>query len=126
VAAAYDLGWAIAVLLVLVGIYALVSPHTLARQYGVSVAGHGGAGWVRATGIRDVAFGVVLAAAAYVHSLALLIVVAAMGVIVSVADFRIVTHHGAARRYQPAHAVHASGIVAFVLIIAMALFAVGR
>jgi hypothetical protein len=124
--AAFYLGWIIAVILVAVGIYAMLAPHSLAVRYGVSAHGQGAAGWVRATGVRDVALGVALGATAYLHALTLLVVLAAMGVIVSIADFRIVSHHGEAQRHRAAHAIHASGIVAFVLIIAMALFAIGR
>jgi hypothetical protein len=123
--AVFYLGWAIAIVLVAVGIYALAAPHSLARHYGVSVEGHAAAGFVRASGIRDVAIGVVLGAAAYYHALALLIVIGAVGIIVSLADFWIAWHHGR-RQLHLAHGVHASGVVAFVLIITMALFAIGR
>lgn len=122
----FYLAWAIAIVLVAVGVYALVAPHALAQRYGLSAQGHDAAGWVRATGIRDVALGVVLGATAYLHATTILIVLAAAGVIVSIADFRIVSHHGGEYRHHAAHAIHASGIVAFILIIAMALFAIGR
>jgi hypothetical protein len=124
--AVFYLGWAIAVALVVVGICALVAPRALARAYGVAVEGHEAHGYVRATGIRDVALGVALGATAYFHYLPLLIVLAVAGIAVSVADLWIVWHHGGARRMHPAHAIHASGVVAFVLIIAMALFAIGK
>jgi hypothetical protein len=123
--AVFYLGWAIAIVLVAVGLYALVAPRPLARQYGVAVEGHAAAGFVRATGIRDIALGVVLGATAYFHALALMIVIAAVGVIVSVADFWIAWHHGH-QRLHAAHGIHASGVIAFLLIITMALFAIGR
>ena len=123
--AMYYLAWTIAVVLILVGLYAFANPQELARRYGVAARGRDAAAFVRATGIRDIALGVVLAAVAYVHALALLIVIAAMGLIVSLADFRIVSHHGEHRQHA-AHAIHASGIVAFILVIAMALLAIGR
>ena len=123
---AFLLGWIVAFVLVGVGIYALAAPHQLGRHYGVSVEGHNALGYVRATGVRDIALGIVLAATAYFHLLALLIVLAVVGIIVSIADSWIVWHHGHARRLHPAHAIHASGILAFVLILAMALFAIGR
>ena len=56
----------------------------------------------------------------------LLIVLAVMGVVISIADFRIVSHHGGEHKHPAAHAIHASGIVAFILILAMALFAIGK
>ncbi len=124
--AVYYLGWAIAIVLIFVGVWALVSPHTLAREYGVRVEGHEAGGFVRATGIRDIAIGIVLAATAYLHVLWLLVVIAIVGIAVSIVDLWVVSHHGGARRLHRAHAIHASGIVAFVLVIAMALFAIGR
>ncbi|MFZ0030754.1 MAG: DUF4267 domain-containing protein, partial [Candidatus Cybelea sp.] len=87
---------------------------------------HEAHGYVRATGIRDVALGVALGATAYFQYLPLLIVLSVAAIAVSVADLWIVWHHGGARRLHPAHAIHASGVVAFVLIIAMALFAIGK
>ena len=123
---AFDLAWIIAIVLVLVGIYALVAPRPVASHYGVAVDEHSGHGFVRATAVRDIAFGVALGAAAYLHSMPLLIVLAIVGIIVSATDLAIVSHHGHSKKMHPAHAIHASGIVAFVLIIAMALFAIGR
>ncbi len=124
--AVYYLGWAIAVVLIFVGVWALVSPHALAREYGVQVEGREAAGFVRATGIRDIAIGIVLAATAYLHVLWLLVIIAAVGIVVSIGDLWVVSHHGGAGRFHRAHAIHASGIVAFILVIAMALFAIGR
>jgi uncharacterized protein DUF4267 len=123
---AFYLGWIIAAVLIVVGLYALLAPHALASHYGVSVEGDRETAYVRATGIRDVAIGVVLAATAYYHILPLLIVLAVVGIAVSVADLYVVSRHGGHRRMHTAHAIHASGIVAFVLVIAMALFAIGR
>ncbi len=123
---AFYLGWAIAAVLIVVGIYALLAPRAVGRHYGVAVEGDRETAYVRATGIRDVGIGVALAATAYFHFLPLLIVLAVVGVVVSVVDLWVVARHGGHRRVHPAHAIHASGIVAFILIIAMALFAVGR
>lgn len=112
-------------MLVLVGIYALAEPHGLAHQYGVSVEGHTPTAFVRATGVRDIALGVILAATACYHLPFLMVVIAAIGIAVSMADFFIVWHHSGGR-YHRAHAFHLSGVVAFVLVLAMALFAIGR
>lgn len=120
------LGWIVAGVLVAVGIVALAAPHALARNYGVAADGHAAAGFVRATGIRDLALGGILAATVYVGNLPLVAVFAIAGIAVSCADLFIAWHHGHERRVRPAHAIHASGIVAFVLILAMALFALGR
>jgi len=124
--AVYYFGWAIAIVLIVVGIWALFSPRSLAREYGIPAEGHEAHGFVRAAGIRDIAFGVVLAATAYLHLLWLLVVFAIVGIAVSIADLWVVSHHGGVRRFHRAHAIHASGIVAFILVIAMALFAIGR
>ena len=123
---AFYLGWLIAAVLVVIGLYALFDPHALARHYGVAVEGEREKGFVRATGIRDVAIGVVLAATAHYRVLPLLIVLAVVGVVVSLSDLWVVARHGGHRRLHTAHAIHASGVVAFLLIIAMALFAIGR
>jgi ABC-type Fe3+ transport system permease subunit len=124
--AAFVLAWVIAIVLLLVGIYALVAPQPLARGYGLPAEGHDAHGFVRATGIRDVAFGVALGATAYFRFLPLLIVLVVVGIGVSIADLWIVWHHRHERRLHAAHGVHASGIVAFILVLAMALFAIGK
>jgi hypothetical protein len=118
------IGWIVAIALIVVGIVALLAPSALAGHYGVAVEGHGGAGFVRATGIRDVALGVILAATAYYHAMGLLVVFAIAGIAVSCADLFVAWHHGE-RRVRPAHAIHFGGIIAFVLILTMALFAIG-
>ncbi len=122
----FYLAWVIAIVLVAVGIYALWAPHPLARRYGVTAHTPDAAAFVRATGIRDIALGVVLGATAYVRYLPLLVVLAAAGIAVSIADFFIALRHHETKKHHAAHAIHASGIVAFVLILAMALFAIGR
>jgi hypothetical protein len=123
-AAVFYLAWIVAVVLVAVGVYALVAPHDLARRYGVATERHESAAFVRATGTRDVAIGVVLAATAYFHNLPLLVVFAVVGIAVTVADLGIVHRHGSPPHHA-AHAIHGAGIVAFVLILTMALFAIG-
>jgi hypothetical protein len=124
-AAAFYLAWIVAVVLVAVGVYALAAPHGLARRYGVATEGHEAAAFVRATGIRDIAVGVVLGATAYFHNLPLLVVFAVVGIAVSIVDLGIVHRHGSPTHRGMAHAIHGSGIVAFVLILTMALFAIG-
>ncbi len=122
----FYLAWVIAIVLVAVGIYAMLAPHALARRYGVPTQTPDATAFVRATGIRDVALGVVLGATSYARFLPLLIVLAIAGTAVSIVDFWIVARHHETKRHHSAHAVHASGIVAFVLVLAMALFAIGR
>ena len=122
----FYLAWVIAIVLVAVGVYAILAPHPLARRYGVTAHTPDAAAFVRATGIRDIALGVVLGATAYVRFVPLLVVLAVAGIAVSIADFLIVLRHHETNKHRAAHAIHASGIVAFVLILAMALFAIGR
>lgn len=124
--AVYYLAWAIAVVLVAVGLYALLDPRALARHYGVAVEGDRETAYVRATGIRDVAIGIVLGSVAYLHLTVLLVVFAIVGIVVSVADLWVVSRHGGHHRLHSAHAIHGSGIVAFILIVAMVLFAIPR
>ncbi|HTU80493.1 MAG TPA: DUF4267 domain-containing protein [Candidatus Acidoferrales bacterium] len=124
--AAYAVAWLIAAALVAVGLYALLAPHPLARRYGVHINDEAAAGFVRATGVRDVALGSALGAAAYFRAVPLLVVIAGAGIVVSIADFLIAYHHGREKRFHAAHGIHAAGIVAFALAIAMALFAIGK
>jgi hypothetical protein len=112
-------------ILAIVGVYALVEPRSMAHLYGVPIESGSAEGFVRATGVRDLAFGIALGAAAYVRDEPLLIVLAAVGVLLSLADFSIAYHAGG-KRLSAAHGLHASGIIAFVLVLAMILFAFGK
>ncbi len=126
IAVLFYLAWVIAIVLVAVGIYAMLDPYGLAHRYGVTAHTPDAAAFVRATGIRDAALGVVLGATAYVRFVPLLVVLAVAGIAVSIADLWIVSRHRQTKRHHAAHAIHASGIVAFLLVLAMALFAIGR
>ncbi|HEX3457374.1 MAG TPA: DUF4267 domain-containing protein [Candidatus Baltobacteraceae bacterium] len=121
----FILAWIFAIGLVCVGLYSLLAPRLLAGHYGVAVEHHSGEGYVRATGVRDVALGVILGAIAYTHSRSLLIVFAVVAIVISVVDLVLVRNHGGHHRMHPSHAIHAGGIVAFILILTMALFAIG-
>jgi len=122
----YILAWIGAIGLVGIGLYSLLAPGLLAGHYGVAVEHHTGEGYVRATGIRDVALGVILAAIAYTHATVLLVIFAVLAIVVSLVDLLVVRAHGGHRGMHRSHAIHASGIVAFILILAMGLFAIGR
>ena len=115
----------LALVLVLAGIYALIEPHRLAHLYGVPIEGAAAAGFVRATGIRDLVFGFALGAAAYFRETPLLVVLAAAGILLSLADFGI-TYHAGGKQLRAVHGFHASGIIAFVLVLTMILFIFGR
>ncbi len=121
----FVLAWIVAIGLVCLGLYSLLAPRLLAGHYGVAVEHHTGEGYVRATGVRDIALGVILGAIAYTHATTLLIIFAIVAILVSVVDLVLVRHHGGHRGMHYSHAIHASGIVAFILILTMALFAIG-
>ena len=116
---------ALGLALVIVGLYALFAPGGMARLYGMPIESASAAGFVRAIGARDLAFGLALGAAAYFRQEPLLLVLAVLGLFLSLADFSIVYHAGG-KQLRPVHGVHASGIIAFVLIVTMILFAFGR
>ena len=122
----YALAWIIAAIALLVGIFALVAPRQMAAGYGLPVNDDAGAGYCRGLGARDVAIGVAIATAAYYHDLVLMVVLAGGGIAVSIADFFIAYYHHPHKRLRPVHGIHAAGIVAFGLVLAMALFAIGK
>jgi hypothetical protein len=114
-----------ALALVLVGIAGLVRPAGMAHFYGLPVEGDAAHGFVRATGNRDLIIGLVLFAALWYRYWPLIDVLLVAGILLSAGDFWI-AYHAAGKRFHKAHALHAAGIVAFVLVLAMALFALGR
>jgi Domain of unknown function (DUF4267) len=114
-----------ALALVILGIAAMASPVGMAHFYGLPVADDPGLGFVRATGSRDLIIGLVLAAAIWYQYWPLIDVLLAAGILLSLGDFWI-AYHAAGKRFHRGHSVHASGIVAFVLVLLMALFAIGR
>lgn len=122
----FILTWIVAIGLACIGLYSLLAPRALARHYGVAVEHHTGEGYVRATGVRDLALAIVLGAIAYTHATPLLIVFAIVAIVVSLVDLLVVRSHGGHRGMHHSHAIHASGIIAFILILTMALFAIGR
>ena len=111
--------------LVILGIAALVNPMGMAHFYGLPVEADHAIGFVRSTASRDLIIGLVLGAAIYYQYWPLIDVLLAAGILLSAGDFWI-AYHAAGKRFHRAHAVHAAGIVAFVLVLAMALFALGR
>ena len=82
----FVLAWIVAIGLVCIGLYSLLAPRLLAGHYGVEVEHHTGEGYVRATGVRDIALGVILGAIAYTHSRTLLIIFAIVAIVVSLVD----------------------------------------
>jgi hypothetical protein len=114
-----------AVALVILGLSALVNPLAMAHFYGLPVEGDAAHGFVRATGSRDLIIGLVLGAAVGYQYWPLIEVLLAAGILLSAGDFWI-AYHAAGKRFHRAHTLHAGGIVAFILVLGMALFAIGR
>jgi Domain of unknown function (DUF4267) len=124
VTAAFIAGGVVAAGLILVGLWALFDPHRMAHAYGLPAEGSHAHGFTRATGIRDLIIGGVLGAAVVLHDLPFIAVLAVAGIVLSIADF-VIAYHGAGGRIRPAHANHAAGVIAFILVLAMALLAIG-
>jgi hypothetical protein len=114
-----------ALALVILGVAALVNPMGMAHFYGLPVEADHAIGFVRSTASRDLIIGLVLGAAVYYQYWPLIEVLLAAGILLSAGDFWI-AYHAAGKRFHRAHAVHGIGIVAFALVLTMALFAFGR
>ncbi|HTX58957.1 MAG TPA: DUF4267 domain-containing protein [Verrucomicrobiae bacterium] len=119
------LGTVLALALVVAGLVALLFPKPMSHAYGAPVEGEAGYGFVRASGVRDLLIGAVLAFAVATRDVPMIAVFAGAGLALAVADF-VIAYHAGGRRLHLAHAVHAAGAVAFVLMLAMALFAIGK
>jgi hypothetical protein len=118
-------GTILALALIVVGVLAVLTPKMLAHAYGVPVEGEAAYGFVRATGVRDIGFGAALIVGVAMHDTLLIAIFGGVGILCSIADFGIAYHAGG-RRFKPAHVLHAGGVAAFVLMLAMALFAIGK
>ncbi len=117
--AALKLSIIAAIGLVAVGVLALISPRRLARSYGVELHDAAGFVWVRATGARDIVFGLVLGYIAYEQEFPTTLLICAAGFVLSIVDFSLAVTY--ARRFHSEHAAHLGGAVAFLIIIALYL-----
>ena len=100
---------------VLIGAFAIALPAQLARGYGIPVSGRDALSFVRATGARDAALGIILLAATVSGTEPLLRVVVATGCAVALADFAL-AYGGAGRQLRPQHLTHLAGAIAFAVI----------
>lgn len=91
-------------------------PARLSRAYGLSATEPVARAFVRATGARDIALGVILYAAVLGGNDFLLRVVVASGCIVALADF-VLAYAGAGKKLRPQHATHLAGAIGFALIL---------
>jgi hypothetical protein len=113
----------VAAVLILVGLWGLVDPHRMSNAYGLPADGTHAHGMTRAAAIRDLVIGGILGMAVLLRSVPFIAVLGVAGILLSVADFAI-AYYGNHRRLHRSHASHAAGIVAFVLVAAMALWVI--
>jgi len=109
---------------IFIGAFALVMPGRLSRGYGVPITGRGALAFVRATGARDVALGIILLAATAANAEWLLRVIVATGCIVALGDFAL-AYDGAGRQIRLQQVTHLAGAIAFAIILLL-LFQVRR
>lgn len=105
--------------LLAVGVLALISPRRLARSYGVDVRDRAALVWVRATGARDAALGIILAFIAFRQDLIEILVLCVIGLALSITDFFLAVSF--ARRLRSEHGAHLGGAIAFLVIIILLL-----
>ena len=105
--------------LVAVGALALFSPRRLSRSYGVEVRDRASLVWVRATGARDVALGLILAYIAFHQELVEILFLCVIGFVLAIVDFLLAVTF--ARRVRSEHLAHLGGAVAFLVIIVLLL-----
>jgi hypothetical protein len=113
----------VAAALILVGLWGLLDPHRMSNAYGLPADGSHAHGMTRAAAIRDLVIGGILGMAVYLHSVPFIAVLGVAGILLSSADF-LIAFFANHRRLHRSHANHAAGIVAFVLVAAMALWAI--
>ena len=123
-ALAYTLSAFAGAAFICIGIFALVLPDRLSREYGVPVTGRGALAFVRATGARDVALGIIVLAATVANAELLLRVTVATGCFVALGDFAL-AYDGAERRIRPQQITHLAGAIGFAVILLL-LFHVRR
>ena len=94
---------------ILIGTAALIAPAILSHLYGAYVHERRGHAFVRATGARDIAFGILVLAFAAQSQPAALFWTLATGVLIAAADFVVVWSVN--RRWENELAGHAAGFV---------------
>lgn len=75
--------------------------------------------WVRATGARDIVFGLILGYIAYEQEFPATLLICAAGFALSIVDFTLAVTYR--RRFHSEHAAHLGGAVAFLIIISLFL-----
>ncbi len=105
--------------LVGVGALALFSPRRLARSYGVEVRDRASFVWVRATGIRDIALGLVLAYITFHQALEEILFLCVIGFVLAIADFSLALIFTG--RLRSEHGAHLGSAIAFLIIIVLLL-----
>ncbi|MDE2483489.1 MAG: DUF4267 domain-containing protein [bacterium] len=100
-----------------IGVLALLAPERLARSYGVPVTERAALAFVRATGVRDILIGAIVAGATYLHDALTLAALAVIGFVLSVADFTIAFSFE--RRFRTEQLAHVGGAVGFAVLFAL-------
>ena len=101
------------------GALALISPRRLARSYGVETRDRAALVWVRATGVRDMALGIILAYVAFTQAVTEILVLCVIGLALSLTDFFLALTF--AGRLRSEHGAHLGGAIAFLAIIILFL-----
>lgn len=104
--------------LLAVGALGIVFPVPLAQSFGVPLNDEAAAVFVRATGVRDVAIGAILLAAALRGAGVVLLVAAIACLFISVADF-VNAYIGSGRELHRQHVVHIGGALLFAADVAL-------
>lgn len=112
--AALPIAWALAALLVGIGVFALAAPKRLADFYGAPT-GARGFPFVRAAGWRDLVVGLILAAVAYRRDRVTLGIVAAAGILLALGDGTIAWMEQ--RRFSQPLIAHLAGALAFLVLL---------
>jgi hypothetical protein len=114
------LSYVAAATLAAIGILAVLLPRSLAHSYGIPVRDETTRAYVRATGVRDLAFAAVLFAVAWRHDPLALAVAAGAGLLISLADFYI-AFVANGRALGSELLAHVGGAVGFAVILALVL-----
>ncbi|MDP9018622.1 MAG: DUF4267 domain-containing protein [Candidatus Eremiobacteraeota bacterium] len=104
---------AVGLMFILIGTAALAQPAILSHLYGLYVHERNGRGFVRATGARDVAFGVLIIAFVFLYPGAL-VVTLGVGACLGLADLLIVWSGNG--RFEPLLWTHVIGFLGVALI----------
>ncbi len=105
--------------LLTVGVLAIFQPERLSRSYGVPVRSANSIAFVRATGVRDLLLGLILASNVYLKDAIALVLLCTAGLVLALADFSIA--YTTAKRLHSEHGAHIGGALGFAVLIVLLL-----